>query len=269
MITLSLVVLALAGVCAAFALVFLLARTLGNYGIVAVAWPLAFTGIVILYGLNLPGWYLRKFTIAAMVVLWSVRLAAHLLKRTVRTHPREDGRYAALRHAWAGRQTSRMLGLYLLQAVSVVVLATPFFLTMLNPDPRIGLCEKIGVVLWFIGLYGVSIADTQLDAFRREAPNAHAVCTAGLWRFSRHPNYFFEALVWIAFCVFAFGSPDGWIALIAPALILYLLLQKTGIPPNEAQALRTRGEAYRRYQATTSRFIPWFPRKPPAAVEGS
>jgi steroid 5-alpha reductase family enzyme len=82
----------------------------------------------------------------------------------------------------------------------------------------------------------------------------------GLWRYSRHPNYFFEWLIWVAFALFALGSPAGLWGLFSPALILYFVLRVTGIPATEAQAIRTRGEEYRRYQQTTSAFVPWFPR---------
>jgi steroid 5-alpha reductase family enzyme len=83
----------------------------------------------------------------------------------------------------------------------------------------------------------------------------------GLWNYSRHPNYFFEWLIWIAWLVFALGSPHGWIAFICPVLMLYFLFRVTGIPATEAQALRSRGEDYRRYQQTTSAFVPWFKKK--------
>ena len=82
-----------------------------------------------------------------------------------------------------------------------------------------------------------------------------------MWNYSRHPNYFFEWLIWVAFAFFALAAPYGWIGLIAPALILYFLLRVTGIPATEAQALRSRGEEYQRYQRTTSAFVPWFPKR--------
>jgi steroid 5-alpha reductase family enzyme len=90
------------------------------------------------------------------------------------------------------------------------------------------------------------------------------VCTRGLWRYSRHPNYFFEWLIWVSYAVFALSAPWGWIGLIAPASILYLLLRVTGIPLTEQQSIRSKGAAYLRYQQTTSAFVPWFPRQGPS-----
>jgi steroid 5-alpha reductase family enzyme len=101
----------------------------------------------------------------------------------------------------------------------------------------------------------------QLNAFKANAANRGKTCRAGLWKYSRHPNYFFEWLIWVAFCLFAIDSKYGYLALFPPALMLYFLFRVTGIPATEAQALRTRGEDYRRYQETTSVFVPWFPRK--------
>jgi steroid 5-alpha reductase family enzyme len=83
----------------------------------------------------------------------------------------------------------------------------------------------------------------------------------GLWRYSRHPNYFFQTLTWVAYALIAVAAPWGWIAFLAPALILYLVLFVTGVPPAEESSLRSRGDAYRRYQAETSAFVPWFPRR--------
>jgi steroid 5-alpha reductase family enzyme len=82
-----------------------------------------------------------------------------------------------------------------------------------------------------------------------------------LWRYSRHPNYFFEWLVWVGFFVFALGTEDGWIAVFCPAIMLYFLLKVTGVPTAEEQSLKSRGDKYREYQRTTSVFVPWFPRR--------
>jgi steroid 5-alpha reductase family enzyme len=109
------------------------------------------------------------------------------------------------------------------------------------------------------------LADWQLAAFKRAPENANRVCDVGLWRYSRHPNYFFEWMIWIAFAVFALPSPFGWLGMVGPVSILWLLLRVTGIPMTEAQSLRSRGDDYRRYQNSTSAFLP-LPRKRLAAA---
>jgi steroid 5-alpha reductase family enzyme len=261
MTALALCTLALAGLCVAFAVCYALCRRVDNYGFVDVAWSFAFGPVAIFYAWNAEGWYLRRFIIAALAVLWSVRLGSHLLKRVAGHHPAEDGRYVQLRRDWAGNFAPRMFGFFQLQAASVMLLSIPFLLPTLNPSVGFHALEVAGVVLWFVALLGEATADAQLAAFKRNPANRGRVCDVGLWRYSRHPNYFFEWLIWVAYFIFALGSPWGWLAIIGPASILYLLLRVTGIPLTEQQSLRSKGEAFRRYQETTSAFIPWFPKK--------
>ena len=127
--------------------------------------------------------------------------------------------------------------------------------------------DNYGIVdiAWSYALGGAALfyalADAQLAAFKRDPAHRGRVCTAGLWGYSRHPNYFCEWLVWVAYFVFACGSPWGWTSVACPLCILGLLLGVTGIPMTEEQSLRSKGGAYRRYQRTTSAFVPWFPRK--------
>jgi len=260
---LPLILLATAALAALFALLWLLCRWLDNYGFVDVAWSYAFGPLAIFYAWFGSGWYLRRFTIAAMALLWSLRLGTHLAKRVAAHHPVEDGRYVQLRRDWSGNFGPKMFGFFQLQGLSVVLLAGPFLWPALNHTPRFHVLELAGVVLWFAALVGETVADAQLASFKRDPGNRGQVCSVGLWRLSRHPNYFFEWLVWVAFFVFALGSDRGWLAVLSPAVILYLLLRVTGIPLAEEQSLRSKGDAYRRYQQRTSPFLPWFPRSLP------
>jgi steroid 5-alpha reductase family enzyme len=111
-------------------------------------------------------------------------------------------------------------------------------------------------------MIGEAVADQQLHNFKKNTANKGKTCQVGLWKYSRHPNYFFDWLVWIGFATFAVTSPWGFVGILSPALILCFLLGLTGIPATEAQALRSRGEEYRDYQRRTSAFVPWFPKKP-------
>jgi steroid 5-alpha reductase family enzyme len=258
-----LIISALAGLCLIFAGVYWLARRIDNYGIVDIAWSYAFAVLALYYALLAPGWPARKALIASMAVLWSLRLGTHLYRRVMGHHPVEDGRYVQLRKDWAGVFASKMFGFFQLQAGSVVLLGVAFFIISLNPSPRFHPLEIAGAILWLLALAGESLADRQLAAFKHDPANRGKVCDAGLWRHSRHPNYFFEWLIWVAYFVVALASPFGWVAIIGPASILYLLLRVTGIPLTEEQSLRSRGDAYRRYQQTTSAFVPWFPKKLP------
>lgn len=111
-----------------------------------------------------------------------------------------------------------------------------------------------------VALAGEALADRQLAAFKADPGSRGRACRAGLWRYSRHPNYFLEWLVWVAYAAFALTSPWGWTSAYAPLLMLFFLLRVTGIPMAEEQALRSRGADYREYQRTTSALFPWFPK---------
>ncbi len=263
MSALLLLVTAFTGLCVTFVGLFLLCRRLDNYGFVDVAWSYAFALLAGFYALGGSGWLPRRGILATMAVLWSLRLGTHLLRRVAGHHPVEDGRYVQLRKDWACNFGPKMFGFFQLQAASVALLGVPFLLPVTNAVTVLHPLEIAGTALWFLALSGESLADAQLAAFKRDPGNKGRVCDAGLWRFSRHPNYFFEWLIWVAYFLFALGTPWGWLAVIGPASILFLLLNVTGIPLTEQQAERSKGDAYRRYQATTSAFLPWFPKKLP------
>ncbi len=256
-----LILTALAGLCALFALLYLLCRRLDNYGFVDVAWSYAFALVAVFYALLGSGWWPRRLALATMAVLWSVRLGSHLLKRVAGHHPVEDGRYLQLRQDWAGNFGPKMFGFFQLQAASVVLLGLPFLLPALNRTAQFHPLEIAGTLLWLIAICGEALADAQLAAFKRDPAHRGRVCAVGLWRYSRHPNYFFEWLIWVAYFVFALASPWGGLAVLSPAIILFLLLRVTGIPLTEQQSLRSKGDAYREYQASTSAFVPWFPKR--------
>lgn len=263
MSTLALIVLATLASLVGFAGCYVFARRLDNYGIVDVAWSYAFGALAGFYALAGSGWPVRRALMAGMVALWSVRLGTHLLVRVAGHHPVEDSRYRQLRRDWSAHFAPKMFGFFQLQAISVPILGVGFLLVAQNPQPRLHALEWAGALLWLLALSGEALADAQLAAFKRDPLHRGQVCDRGLWRYSRHPNYFFEWLTWVAYFVFALPSPFGWLSILGPAVILYLLLRVTGIPLTEEHSLRSKGDAYRRYQAVTSAFVP-LPRRCPA-----
>jgi steroid 5-alpha reductase family enzyme len=234
---------------------------LRDASVVDPGWSAGIGLAALLYAALGPGWEPRRGAVAAMGLVWSTRLTLHLVRRM--RGKAEEGRYRALRAEWeaAGRDVPRrFLLFFLFQGLLDVLLSIPMLLAALNPAPRFSPWEAAGGALWLVAIAGETAADAQLERFKSDPANAGRTCDAGLWRSSRHPNYFFEFLVWVAWFVFAIGSPWGWVSVVCPALILFFLLRVTGIPATEEQAVRSRGEAYRRYQRTTSAFVPWFPR---------
>ena len=230
---------------------------LRNFSYVDLGWAANFMVLAALYGLLGDGDPLRRLVICSLYGLWSLRLSIHLARRIV-GQP-EEGRYVQLRGKWSGsgHLGLRFLAFFQAQALLSVLLALPMLLAALDTTPGFGAWEIAGVAIWVIALCGESLADRQLATFKRDPRNARKVCDAGLWSVSRHPNYFFEWLIWIGYACFASASPHGWIAWLMPALMLHLLLNVTGVKPTEEQALRTRGAAYRRYQSSVSAFFPW------------
>ena len=231
-----------------------------NAAIVDAGWAAGLAMLAIFYAVKGPGYFARKWAIALMAGFWGLRLAFYLLFSRVLGKP-EEGRYVQLRREWKTHLPLRFLFFFEFQALLDVVLSLPFLLASLNTRASLGKSEKIGAAIWLISICGEAIADYQLDRFRRQPANKGKTYRAGLWSYSRHPNYFFEWMIWVGYAVFALGSPWGWLGLLSPALILYFLLGSSGIAATEAQALRTRGMEYRAYQSTTSTFVPWFRKK--------
>ncbi len=250
----------------AFALCWALCVRIKNYSFLDVAFSYGVAVLAPLYAWNAPGALPRKAAFVALGVVWSVRLGTYILLRVLRHHPQEDVRYEALRDRWKGPWM--FLLFFEMQAVLVVLFSLPFLLAAFNPAPEFHPLELAGLAVAAIALLGESTADRQMQAFKNDPRNKGGVCQAGLWNYSRHPNYFFEALLWCGFALAALASPWGWICLVCPLLMLYFLLRVTGIPLTEEYALKSKGDAYREYQRTTSAFVPWF-KKPPASPQSN
>jgi steroid 5-alpha reductase family enzyme len=232
-----------------------------NFSYVDIGWSVNFAVLAALYAALAPGDLQRRVVIALMFAAHGLRLGWHLSKRII-GEP-EEGRYQQLRKDWggSGNLNLKFLGFFEFQAVLNAFLTLPLLVASFNRAPSFHPLEIAGIALSIVGIIGESVADAQLAAFKREPANKGGVCDVGLWRYSRHPNYFFEWLIWIAYAVFALASPHGWIAMAMPVLMLHFLINVTGLKATEEQALRTKGDRYRRYQARTSGFIPWIPKR--------
>jgi len=243
-------------------IVFIISEKIKNAGIVDVFWGLGFSLVAGLYFLLLhisgQGWLPRQILILVMVAVWSLRLAWFLWLRFKRQYPEEDGRYASYRKAWGDKASLGMFGAFQLQAFLLASLTLPFAVAMLDDRSSLAASEIVGVIIWLIAVVGESIADHQLESFKKDPANQGKVCQVGLWSHSRHPNYFFEWLAWMAYLIFVLASPGGIYCLYCPVVMYFFLTQVTGVKATEEQSLRTRGDAYRKYQKTTSAFFPWF-----------
>ena len=213
-----------------------------------------------LYGVLAPGTLVQRIAIVVPFALENLRIA--LLVRN-RLGKGEDSRYRELRRRWRekGREQPTFAVFYQAQALLAAILSVPALLACFNTEDSLAPVQWAGLALWAVAASLEATADRQLAAFRRDPANSGRVMDRGLWRFSRHPNYFFQTLTWVAYALIAVAAPWGWLAFIAPALILYLVLFVTGVPPAEKSSLHSRGDAYRRYQERTSVFVPWPPKQ--------
>ncbi len=228
-----------------------------NAGIVDVLWAAGVGGSAVLLAITGSGAPATRVALGLLGGVWGGRLALHLWRR-VRAEP-EDGRYKYLREHWDGNQL-KFFAFFQGQAFLIVLFALPFVAVARNPTASWWWLAA-GVAIWLISVMGESIADAQLARFRNDPSNHGKTCRDGLWRYSRHPNYFFEWVHWFAYVCLAVGSPIAWLAWAGPVVMVVFLRWVSGVPFTEKQALRSRGDDYRQYQRTTSMLIPWFPRK--------
>lgn len=255
----TLILIALLVAVSYFSVTWLISVKIKNYGLLDAAWSYGVAILAPIYALYGTGLPMRRVLFTVVGVLWSLRLGTYILRRVIRHHPQEDRRYEVLRKQWPG--TGMFFLFFQLQAIVAVIFSLPFLFASSNSTTALHVLEWIGLALALGALLGEIIADTQMKSFQQNPANKGRVCQTGLWRYSRHPNYFFEASFWFAIALAAISSPWGWIAIVCPLLMLQFLLKVTGIPLTEEFSLKSKGDAYRAYQKSTSAFIPWFPRK--------
>jgi steroid 5-alpha reductase family enzyme len=208
-----------------------------------------------------PGVLWRRILVALLIALWSLRLGTYVARRVSRS-PEEDPRYAAFRRDWGGDFQRRMFQLMIVQAPVTALLSLSVILAARQPAAASRVWDVLGVIVFFVCLAGEALADSQLHAFRADPANRGKVCDTGLWSWSRHPNYFFEAAIWLAWPIIAvdFARPWTLISLLAPVMMYLTVRYASGVPPLEEAMLKSRGDAYRRYQARVSVLIPLPPK---------
>jgi steroid 5-alpha reductase family enzyme len=208
----------------------------------------------------------RQWLVAALVAIWSVRLGSHIAVRTAGIT--DDPRYAAFAKEWGVDSPRKMFIFLQNQGLGSIPLVFAIFVASRFPSEALRLQDYFGALILFAGIAGEALADKQLKTFRLNPANKGKVCDIGLWRWSRHPNYFFEWFGWLAYPVIALSMNYPWsvATLLAPLFMYWILRHVTGVPPLEEQMLKSRGDSYRAYQASTSVFFPLPPRNPGAAA---
>ncbi|MCH2669145.1 MAG: DUF1295 domain-containing protein [Gammaproteobacteria bacterium] len=204
--------------------------------------------------------FIHHYAVIAILSLWTVRLSLTLYLR-YRLLP-EDARYEKAKGQWGANAQAKMFAFYQLQAIFVLLFATPFVVFSFDPKlpVRLSIYDVMGIVVAAVSFLGLTISDYQLTLHRKlrlEGVTNERICKSGLWKYSRHPNYFFEWLHWCSYLPLALQFNYGWLYAIHPLTVLYLLLFKTGIPLTERHMVESYGEYYREYQRHTSAFVPW------------
>jgi len=238
----------------------IIALRVGKHAIVDIVWGLGFAAIAVVSYLlsNGHGDDGRRALIAALTVVWGVRLATHIGLRS-RGHG-EDPRYEAMLRKSTGNGTWYVARkVYLTQGVTMWFVSLPVQVTSFSVA-KIGLVEWIGVVLWAIGFTFETVGDLQLTRFRNDPSTDGKVLNTGLWRYTRHPNYFGDACTWWGLSMVAFGDWPGILTILSPALMTWLLAKGTGKPLLEKD-ISERRPGYADYVEETSGFIPLPPKK--------
>jgi steroid 5-alpha reductase family enzyme len=254
---------------AAMGVAWRVAERTGRSGWIDAIWTFAsgLAGIALALLPASPGAF-RPLLVASLSALWSLRLGLHIVLRTARGG--DDPRYRQLRAEWGDKASARLFWFLQAQAAAALVLVLSVAAAAHRPDIGLDLRDGLGVALFAIAVFGERAADRQLARFGGDPKNKSKICDVGLWSYSRHPNYFFEWLVWVSFAIIAIAPgghyPWGWLGLAAPVLMYVLLVHVSGIPPLEAHMLRSRGDAFRIYQARVNAFWPGPPRSTAEAL---
>ena len=231
-----------------------------NASLVDIWWGPGFALIALLsFALTPEGALSRRQLVLVLTTIWGLRLGTHLLVRN--TGKDEDFRYAAMRKAWGhGFGMKSLTRVFLLQAVLMWVVSFPVQAAMRSATPAtLGFFDWLGILVWAFGLFFETVGDLQLARFKKDPANADRVMDRGLWRFTRHPNYFGDACAWWGLWLIAFAVPGGFWSIVGPITMTVLLTSVSGVPMLERK-IGERRPGYDEYARRTSAFLPRPPR---------
>ncbi len=251
----------LGAILAALTLAWAVSVRLRDASIADVCWGAGFALLTGLYCLLSPTSTPRSWLVAGLVTAWGARLSLHIFRRN--RGKGEDPRYRAMRASHGSAFWWRsLLTVFWLQGAILWFVALPLLVAVRAAQPAaLTAVDGLGVALFAVGFGFEVVGDRQLERFRAEPRNRGKVLDSGLWRFTRHPNYFGDAALWWGLYVIAAATPGGWLTVPSPALMTALLMRVSGVTLLE-QGLTASKPGYRAYIARTPAFFPWFPRVP-------
>lgn len=241
-----------------FTLLFILALIKKDNSIVDIAWGMGFI-LVSLFTLYLEASDNKRFHLLVLLILiWGLRLSFYILARN--RGKKEDFRYAQWRRDWGRFWIIRsFVQVFMLQAFFLLTIVYPLLMVSQSTFTSFTFLDLIGVALWLLGFLFQALGDYQKSAFKKNSANKGKIMQSGLWRYSRHPNYFGESAMWWGIFIITLNIKHGIYAIFSPAIITFLLLFVSGIPLLEK---RYKNNAdFQDYKKRTSAFIPWFPKK--------
>ena len=237
---------------------FLIALVRKDNSLADIGWGLGFILVAGLSFARQPVHGPRALLAGGLVLAWGLRLALHIFVRN-RNRP-EDFRYAKWRRDWGRWFVLRSyLQVFLLQGCFLLVIAYPLMLVNHTPGGPLGATDFAGSAVWLLGFVFETVGDAQLLRFKRDPENKGKVIMTGLWRITRHPNYFGEAAMWWGIFLIALGADNGWTAIVSPLLITFMLLRVSGVRMLEKKY--EGNPEFKAYARRTRAFVPWFPKK--------
>lgn len=235
---------------------FLLALLKKDNSVVDIAWGLGFLMLALL-SYQAGQMYARQTIMTLLVCTWALRLSVYILIRNRKKG--EDFRYAQWREQWGENWLwMSYTKVFLLQGFIMLFISLPILMTNTLRSSALNNVDLLGIAICIFGIAFESTADIQLYIFKSKPWHKGKIFTKGLWKYSRHPNYFGESCVWWGIFLLALSMPFGWVSIISPILITFLLLRVSGVPLLEKRYKED--PDYREYCKTTSGFVPWFPK---------
>jgi len=233
---------------------FLVAQIIKNNSIADIGWGIGFI-LIAVAGMIASGIYSpRQLLLSAMILCWGLRLAGYIFIRN--KGKGEDYRYRQWREEWGKHIIWRsFLQVFMLQGFLMLLIALPLIVVNAFPANNITWIDSVGCFVWCVGFYFEARSDYQMMQFKKEPGSKGKIMTRGLWKYSRHPNYFGEALLWWGIFIVSISAGHWWISIISPLLITFLLLKVSGVVMLEK---KYEGNAeFEDYAKRTNAFIPW------------
>jgi steroid 5-alpha reductase family enzyme len=238
--------------------IFIIAMRMKRFDIVDIAWGGAFIVAALTSIALSPQIGPLQVLVTTLVILWGLRLCYYIFRRVQRS-PNEDPRYTELRAQWKGSvAVNAYIRIFLVQGLLATIVSTSVIIVNLSEISSVSLLAILGVVIWVIGFLFESIGDAQLKKHLGDPNKKGQLMTQGLWKYTRHPNYFGESTQWWGIWIIAVTLPFGWTAVISPLLITILLLFISGVPLTEKRFAGRPG--WSEYKKRTSVFIPLPPK---------